>query len=335
MTLFETIKNFMEQKKDGVATLKEIYQAIDNSDYVSNSNTVYNSARAIIYRHKEDFKRMCKGVYLLKGKQSASLLIHGDGRQLTEIEDNSIDCIITDHPWEDKKAHRSGNQKNFAEYSTFRYTLDDFKAKARVLKPGAYLAEFLPVESSTNYEYLYEIKQLAKKCGLEYYTHCIWRNAPEGSINTGKTTKGIQQIVIFSKGKPKKLSKQNVNAYQTTNILNYEIEILLPNKNKHHQAEKPVALYEYLIRNFTEEHDICLDQFGGSCNMLLAAANTNRFAICYELAKEFVENAVHRFRLTCLYADEAFRETKNNLYEKTESTSNPVPLNNNCEISLF
>ena len=310
MTLYEIIKNFMQSKTDCVATLKEIYQAIDNSDYVSHSDTVYNSARAVIYRHENDFKRLCKGVYLLKGEKSASLLIHGDARQLTELEDNSIDCIITDHPWEDKKAHRSGNQKNFADYSTFRYTLDDFKAKARVLKPGAYLAEFLPVESSTNYEYLYEIKQLAKKCGLEYYTHCIWRNAPEGTINTGKTTKGVQQIVIFSKGKPRKLSKASVNAYQTTNILNYEIEILLRNKDKHHQAEKPIALYEYLIRNFTEENDICLDQFGGSCNIIQAAINTNRFAICYELAKEFVTNAVKRFNMITLY--------NNNIQPKVE-----------------
>ena len=323
MTLYEIIKNFMQSKQDGVATLKEIYQAIDNSEYISHSDTVYNSARAIIYRHTDDFKRLCKGVYLLKGEKSASLLIHGDSRKLEEIEDNSIDCIITDHPWEDKKAHRSGNQKNFADYSTFRYTLDDFKAKARVLKPGAYLAEFLPIESSTNYEYLYEIKQLAKKCGLLYYTHCIWRNAPEGSINTGKTTKGVQQIVIFSKGKPRKLSKASVNAYQTTNILNYEIEMFMKNKDKHHQAEKPIALYEYLIRNFTEEHDICLDQFGGSCNILQAAANTNRFAICYELAKEYVENAINRFRLISLYREEIVEDVKETL--RTEIDTLVIP----------
>lgn len=300
-TLKEIIVDFLRGQKDGVATLKQIYNGIDESDYVSNSNTVHDSARAIIYRHEETFKRVCKGVYMLKGEKSTSLLINGDSRKMEEIEDNSIDCIITDHPWEDKKAHKSGNQKHFADYSTFRYEIDDFRAKARVLKEGAYLVEFLLIESATNYEYLYEIKQMAKECGLDYYTHCIWRNAKEGTVNTGKTTKGVQQLVIFSKGKPRKLSRPGVNAYQTKEILTYEIEMLLSNKEKHHQAEKPIELYEYLINNLTEEEDICLDQFGGACNMVKAAVNTNRFAIVYELAQKFVDNAVERFGMKSLY----------------------------------
>ena len=315
MTLRETIINFMRGKLNGIATLKEIYKGVDESDYISNSKTVHESARAVILRNKNDFKRICKGVYMLQGEHSTSLLINGDSRKMEEIEDDSIDCIITDHPWEDKKAHKSGNQKHFADYSTFKYTIDDFKAKARVLKSGAYLVEFLPVESATNYEYLYEIKKMAKECGLKYYTHCIWRNAPEGAINTGKTTKGVQQILIFSKGKPRKLSRDSVNAYQTREILNYEIEILLKNKDKHHQAEKPVELYEYLIRNLTDEKDICLDQFGGSCNIIKAAINTNRFAICYELAKEYVVNAVKRFGCIKLYdEDDVIEEAKPNPY---------------------
>ena len=304
MTLKEVIVSFMRGCTDGVATLKQIYSAIDASDYISLSDTVHDSARAIIYRHDETFKRVCKGVYMLKGEKSSSLLINGDGRSLQEIEDNSIDCIITDHPWEDKKAHKSGNQKHFADYSTFKYELSDFEAKARVLKDGAYCVEFLPIESATNYEYLYEIKKMAKQCGLEYYTHCIWRNAPEGTINTGKTTKGVQQLVIFSKGKPRKLSREGVNGYQSREILNYEITMLLKNSEKHHQAEKPVELYEYLIHNLTEEQDVCLDQFGGACNMLKAAINTNRFAIVYELSKEFVTKAVERFGAKKLYAEE-------------------------------
>ena len=302
-TLKETIVEFLRGQKDSVATLKQIYQAVDESDYKSNSDTVHDSARCIIYRHDDTFKRVCKGVYMLKGEKSTSLIINGDGRKMDEIENNSIDCIITDHPWEDKKAHKSGNQKAFADYDVFRYETSDFEQKARVLKDGAYLVEFLPVESATNWEYLHEIKLMAKECGLNYYTHCIWRNAPEGTINTGKTTKGVQQLIIFSKGKPRKLSRPGIAGYQTKEILNYEIEMLLKAKDKHHQAEKPVALYEYLIRNLTEEEDVCLDQFGGSCNMAVAATNLKRFSIVYELAKEFVEKAADRYSFTALYKE--------------------------------
>ena len=79
--------------------------------------------RCSIYRdRKKRFKRVAKGVYLLNGEKSASLLIHGDGRKLDEIEDGSISAIINDHPWKNEKAHKSGNQKCFADYDTFCYT---------------------------------------------------------------------------------------------------------------------------------------------------------------------------------------------------------------------
>lgn len=304
-TLRETIKTFMAGKKGGVASLKEIHEGVLASGYKTNGKTLECSERTVIYRHPEEFKALAKGLYVLTGEHSSSLLINGDSRGLQEIEDGSIDAIITDHPWEDKKAHKSGNQKGFAEYDTFRYTVEDFKQKARVMKEGAYLVEFVPVESSTNYEYLYEIKQMAKACGLQYYTHCIWRNAPEGSVNTGKTTKGVQQLLFFTKGKPRKLSRAGVNAYQTREILNYEIEMFLKNKDKHHQAEKPVALYEYLVKMLTDEKDVVLDQFGGSCNLMQACVNTNRFGVVYELSKDFVDKAVERFKATPLYENGA------------------------------
>lgn len=78
--------------------------------------------------------------------------------------------------------------------------------------------------------------------------------------------------------------------------------------NKHHQAEKPIALYEYLIRQMTEEYDVCLDQFGGSCNMLKAATNLNRYAVVYELCHEFVEKAKNRFGLIPLFLDKMISE---------------------------
>ena len=75
MTLKEIIVSFMEGVKGGVATLKQIYSAIDKSDYVSESDTVHDSARAIIYRHPESFKRVCKGVYMLNRKECVGCLM--------------------------------------------------------------------------------------------------------------------------------------------------------------------------------------------------------------------------------------------------------------------
>lgn len=292
-TMRDIITDFMSERKGCVATLKEIYEVLQ-PEWENRCATFRDSARAIIYRHPKEFKRVLKGVYMYTGEKASALLIEGDSRNLSEIEDNSVDCIITDHPWADKKAHTSGNQKDFVSYETFSYTIEDFKAKARVLKEGSYLAEFMPIESATNWEYLSKVKQMAKEAGFEYYASCIWRKAPEGTINNGRTTKGVEQILLFTKGKPRRLAPKG-KPYMTKGMLSYEINIPIKAKDKHHQAEKPLELYEYLIENLTNEKDVCLDQFGGACNMIKAAVNKNRFAVVYEYCHDFVSNAVKRF----------------------------------------
>ena len=68
-------------------------------------------------------------------------LMEGDGRVLSMLQEESIDCIITDHPWLDKLSNKGGN-RSFANYECFLYEQKDFEEKARVLKPGCFLAEF-------------------------------------------------------------------------------------------------------------------------------------------------------------------------------------------------
>lgn len=328
LTIGDYIEKFLEGKTKGVAVLKDIYGFVKQHL----PETAEETIRCAIYRDtKNRFKRVAKGVYMLVGKETASLLIHGDGRELNEIEDNSIDAIITDHPWEDKKAHKSGNQKNFADYSTFKYTLDDFKAKARVLKDGAYLAEFLPVESATNYEYLYEIKKMAKEVGLNYYAKITWRKAPEGTINNGRTTKGVEDICIFYKGKkPRRINDKKTLPYFTRKMLSYTINRPPADKGKkkNHQAEKPLAIYEYLIEMLTDEYDVCLDQFGGACNLIKGAINRNRFGIAYEYCKDFVKKAVDRFNCVTLFeSDEEEYSSKTDEPVEVETlTIDAIPL---------
>lgn len=64
------------------------------------------SVRARIYENLGiKFLRVRKGVYVAKDQDC--VLIEGDGRDLSILEDKSIDCIITDHPWLDKKLTRA------------------------------------------------------------------------------------------------------------------------------------------------------------------------------------------------------------------------------------
>jgi site-specific DNA-methyltransferase (adenine-specific) len=61
-----------------------------------------------------------------------------------------------------------------------------------------------------------------------------------------------------------------------------------------HPTQKPVALFEYLIKTYTNENELVLDNCIGSGTTLLAAKNTNRKYIGIELEEKYCEIAKQR-----------------------------------------
>lgn len=74
-------------------------------------------------------------------------------------------------------------------------------------------------------------------------------------------------------------------------VLNFSGE---HNKGKLHPTQKPVALLEYLIKTYTNEGDIVLDNCMGSGSTRVAAVNTNRHYIGFELDEKYFEIAEKR-----------------------------------------
>lgn len=276
-----------------------------------------HSIRARIYEgvHTGLFKKVAKGVYTLVDNDNNSvLLVEGDGRDLSMLEDNSIDCIITDHPYHDPKSNKGGN-RSFADYDAFLYTISDFQEKMRVLKDGAFLVEFFAEENANNFDYIYDCKKMAQSVGLEYYATVNWK---KGSFvaNTGRKAKNTEQLVFFTKGSPRALkldAKKNISLAKqlnldTTGLSSHDIAFILSEldqpvhymkgtakmlptefdveniaKNKRiHQAEKPVALFEKLLDYITLKNETILDQFSGSGNLGIACLNKQRNAILIE-----------------------------------------------------
>ena len=162
------------------------------------------SIRARIYEgiDKGMFRRLEKGVYAVtrqdeKQQEVTCMLIQGNVRDLSFLEDNSVDAIITDHPYELKRSLKGGN-RNFADYDCFQYGQEDFDEKYRVLKKGHFLVEFLPEENVENYQYLFKIKQMAKDSGLEYYAKVTWKKGNFVS-NTGRKSKNTEEIIFLLK----------------------------------------------------------------------------------------------------------------------------------------
>lgn len=60
-------------------------------------------------------------------------------------------------------------------------------------------------------------------------------------------------------------------------------------KSKLHPTQKPLALFEYMIKTYTTEGMTVLDNCAGSFTTAIAAENTKRNWICIELEKNFCE----------------------------------------------
>ena len=78
--------------------------------------------------------------------------------------------------------------------------------------------------------------------------------------------------------------------YYPTCILEYPAEC----KNRVHPTQKPVALCEYLIRTYSDEGDVVLDNCMGSGTVGIACVNTNREFIGFELMHSYFEIAKAR-----------------------------------------
>jgi site-specific DNA-methyltransferase (adenine-specific) len=65
-------------------------------------------------------------------------------------------------------------------------------------------------------------------------------------------------------------------------------------KERHNHQIKPVALFEYLIKTYTNEGDLVLDNCAGSGTTGVACKNLNRNYILIEKEPEYVKIAQER-----------------------------------------
>lgn len=148
----------------------------------------------------------------------------------------------------------------------------------------------------------------------------IWNKvSPTGHLNAKKMPmKKTENILVFYKKLPtynpqglylnprvKKRSSNSVGAanygknkdenlseYQgyPTNLLDFMRESGL------HPTQKPVALFEYLIRTYTNENETVLDNCMGSGTTAIAASNTGRNFIGFELDPDYFNIANDRIQ---------------------------------------
>jgi site-specific DNA-methyltransferase (adenine-specific) len=148
----------------------------------------------------------------------------------------------------------------------------------------------------------------------------IWdKKAVTGFLNAKRMPlRRHENILIFYKSLPKynpiktkgKLQKKCTKAKQTTNYNDasnrpepylsdeyYPTSILEISNSRvkdGHPTQKPLELFEYLIKTFTDEGDLVIDNCIGSGTTAIACVNTNRNFIGIELSQEYFKVAEER-----------------------------------------
>jgi site-specific DNA-methyltransferase (adenine-specific) len=105
-----------------------------------------------------------------------------------------------------------------------------------------------------------------------------------------KPVKGY--VASSSESSPLKYSDGKTRIYTHKNPQSI-IAFPKPNRTAH-PTQKPVALFEYLIKTYTNEGEIVLDNCMGSGTTCVACINTNRHYIGFELDPEYFEIAQKR-----------------------------------------
>ena len=141
---------------------------------------------------------------------------------------------------------------------------------------------------------------------------CIFSNGKIGSFSKNPIKyfpQNLKEVNIEKKNNPNSNWRKNKGYNSMNNILNSDKPFIqkftgYPNnilefridKEKYHPTQKPIALLEYLIKTYTKEQDIVLDNCIGSGSTAIACLNTNRNFLGFEIEKEYYETAIERLK---------------------------------------
>jgi site-specific DNA-methyltransferase (adenine-specific) len=222
---------------------------------------------------------------------------------MPKIADKSIDCIICDLPYGTTRNHWDSIiplDKLWAQYE-------------RVIKPNGAIVLFSqqPFTSQLvmsnpkmfKYEWIWEKENgtgflNAKKSPLKIHENILvfYKNQPayNPQMRTGFKPYTCKQGGIGN-NYDFKHSKETVTE---NNGERYPVDIIKFNRDKEklHPTAKPVELCQYLIRTYTNENDVVLDNTMGSGSTIVAAIKENRQYIGIEKDEHYFEIANERIK---------------------------------------
>ena len=244
-------------------------------------------------------------------------IINGDSRQMTELEDKSVDLVITSPPYWQLKDYGIENQIGYNDsYEEYINNLNlVWKESYRVLNNGCRLCvnigdQFARAVYYGRYKVIPIRTEIIKFCeaiGFDYMGAIIWQKKTTSNTTGGASLMGsyptprngilsidYEFILLFKKlGTPIKPTKELKERSKMTKEEWKEYFAGHWNfggtKQDGHIAMFPEELPKRLIKMFSFVGDVVLDPFLGSGTTSLAARNLNRNSVGYEINLDFIQ----------------------------------------------
>jgi modification methylase len=243
-------------------------------------------------------------------------IVNGDSRLMAETPDNSVHLVITSPPYWQLKDYGTENQIGFHDsYENYINNLNlVWKESYRVLHDGCRLCvnigdQFARAVYYGRYKVIPIREEIIKFCenvGFDYMGAIIWQkvttsNTTGGGVQMGSypyPRNGILKldyefILVFKKlgdsPKPTKEQKElSVMSAEEWNTFFAGHWNFAGARQNGHIAMFPEELPRRLIKMFSFVGETVLDPFAGSGTTALAARNTSRNSIGYEINKDFI-----------------------------------------------
>ncbi len=230
-----------------------------------------------------------------------------DSGSMSEIKKDSIGFIITSPPYWDLKNYKHAGQtglgQSYEEYlQKIKIILEE---SSRVLMPGRYFAMIIGTRiSDGELKHIpMDIIKIFNDLDMTLKKEFIWLK-PKGTQGlwqrgttqflkkkpfAGNANINIQHefIHLFQKKGDFIYSPEDKLSEEFIKEVAWSVWNLQVSRQKGHPAPFPLSIPERLIKLYSNKGDIVLDPFLGSGTTALAAIDTNRKCIGYEISKDY------------------------------------------------
>ena len=241
-------------------------------------------------------------------------IIIGNSRKMKEIEDSSVQLMITSPPYFNAPFDYKGFYESYAD---FLEVMSDFAHETyRVLDDGRIACVNIDdmLVDGQKYPIVADVTQIFMKAGFRYRDRIIWKK-PEGYVRISRRSgvmlqhpypmyyypdNLLESILIFQKGKfdyrkadkvKKEASEIDINEFQKNKwfLTLWEMTNVLPSNSLAKSiAAFPEELPKRLIKLFSFVGDTVLDPFLGSGTTMKMARQSDRNSVGFEINEQLL-----------------------------------------------